>query len=330
MRMSNTVSVIIPVYNGESVLASAVRDVYAQDHADIELIAVNDGSSDGSLALLRTLASEAPSHVHMKIIDQQNAGICKARNAGLDAASGEFIAFMDQDDHIPSGYISRLVSYMGEDTRAVIGGTIDARPTGDTRRDLDPAAPWSIYRNTAPWGRLFERTLLERHHIRFFDTKISEDFYFNFMYLSCCQRGQVKVIEQSGYAWTIDAKSESHSNMSRIASDRDVTVMLGRLLQDMEPISGESALSQELFEYAVIKHVVWYLLFVSRGAAKDDVKCVYEHTMAWLRESIPNFRKNPELKLGRPKGEAFKIRTIVRTCVALDRIGLLKPLLVLM
>ena len=327
---SELVTIIIPVYNGESVLASAVRDVYAQDYPSVELIAVNDGSCDGSLALLNKLASEAPPHVRMEVIDEVNSGICKARNAGLDAASGEFVAFMDQDDSIPADYITRLISGVNDNTLAVIGGTIDARSSGNARRDLDSSAPWSIYRNTAPWGRLFRRSLIEKHHIRFFDTKISEDFYFNFMFLSFCRKGQVKVIEQSGYTWTIDENSESHSNMSKIDEDRDITVMLSRLLRDMNPIGEESALGREFFEYAVIKHVVWYLLFVSRGASKDNVRKVYEHTMAWLKGAFPNYRKNPELKIGRPKGEAIKIRTIVRTCVVLDRLGLLKPLLVLM
>lgn len=325
----SSVTIIIPVYNGSAVLSNAVNDVFAQDYDEIELIAVNDGSSDESKVLLEELASKAPAHVRMHVINQENAGICAARNSGLREASGEFIAFMDQDDRIPAGYISTLVNAMDENSDVVIGGTVDYYPSSGKKnnRDLDPDAAWSMYRNTAPWGRLFRKSLIDENNIAFADTKISEDFYFNFMYLSHCRKGQVRVISQSGYMWSIDEKSESHSNMSRISEERDVTVILTKLLNDMKKIDSNSALTEDMFEYLMIKHIVWYLLFVSKGASRDEIRKVHAHVMGWLKDNFPNYRKNPQLKTGNPKGEAFKIRTIVRLCVRMEKMGLLLPIL---
>ena len=329
--MSGLATIIIPVYNGGSVIKDAVSDVFSQDYSTIELIAVNDGSSDDSPAILNELQQSAPEHITMRIIDQANGGICAARNAGLKAAAGEFIAFVDQDDRIPSDYISTLAKAMDSSTNIVIGGTIDLYPASgkETRRDLDTEAPWSMYRNTAPWGRLFRRTLIEKHSITFYDYKLSEDFYFNFLCLSYCRKGEVKIIEQSGYKWRIDEASESHSNMSRIADDRDVTVILGKLLEDMQSIEAGSALEKNLFEYLMIKHVMWYMLYVCKGANKEDTKQVYAKCMTWLKANFPDYRRNPELKAGRPKGEAKKIRSIVRACVTLEKLGLLKTALIL-
>ncbi len=324
-------TIIIPVYNGASVLGDSVGDVFAQDYPSVELVAVNDGSRDGSLEVLNRLSAQAPSNVTMKVIDKANGGICSARNAGLDAATGDLIAFMDQDDRIPRDYVSSLVNAMGSEDEAVIGGTADHHVASGkrSRRDMDPGAKWSMYRNTAPWGRLFRKDIIDAHGIRFEQTKISEDFYFNFLYLSYCTAGRVKIVPQSGYEWTIRESSESHSNMSRIDKDRDVTAILNKLLKDMKPIGDGSALDAELFEYLMIKHIVWYLLFVSKGAPRADVTSVYESCMHWLASSFPSYRKNPCLKPGRPEGEDNKIRFIVRTAVRLDRMHLFLPFLVI-
>ena len=323
------VTIVIPVYNGQAVVADAVSDVFAQDYGAVELIVVNDGSSDDSSSVLNSLSVSVPASVSMRIAEQENLGICAARNAGIDLASGDFIAFMDQDDRIPPDYISSLVSSFEEDTQVVIGGSIDSYASGKlVYRNLNESCKWSMYRNTAPWGRIFRKALIDEHSIRFTDMKISEDFYFNFLFLSYCRAGQVKIVPQSGYRWTIDEHSESHGNMSRIAQDRDVTVMLSKLMEDMKSIESDSALDSSLFEYLVIKHVMWYLLFVSGGADKDSVRGVYTRTMDWLKGAFPSYRKNPHLRRG-PEGESFKIRFIVKTAVLMDRLGLLLPFLIL-
>ena len=326
------ITIIIPVYNGASVLGESVGDVFSQDYPHVELIVVNDGSSDGSVKLLETLREKAPSNVTMKIIDQPNGGICSARNAGLNAASGDYIAFMDQDDRIPRDYVSRLLDAMSPEDEMVIGGSIDLHAdTGKTvNRNLDPQAPWSMYRNTAPWGRLYRRDIIDANGIRFKDHKISEDFYFNFLYLSYCHKGKVKVVPQSGYMWTISKDSESHANMSKIEEDRDVTEMLDKLLTDMKPVTRESALENELFEYLIIKHIVWYLLFVRKGASRKAMKEIYAKCMRWLEEHFPDYKKNPMLKPGRPAGESRKIRFIVRAAMRLHRMHLLLPILKMM
>lgn len=85
------VSVIIPVYNGERYLESALRSAFTQDYQPLEVIVVDDGSTDNSARLARGFAD-----VHY--LYQENCGVAAARNAGIVAARGECIAFLDQDD----------------------------------------------------------------------------------------------------------------------------------------------------------------------------------------------------------------------------------------
>jgi glycosyltransferase involved in cell wall biosynthesis len=86
------VSVVIPAYNAERTLKASVDSVLAQDFRDFEIIVVNDGSSDSTKAILAAYTSQ------IKVIDQNNRGAPVARNAGVSAASGKLIAFLDSDD----------------------------------------------------------------------------------------------------------------------------------------------------------------------------------------------------------------------------------------
>ena len=92
------ISVVIPVYNQAPYLAECLDSMLAQTLRDIEVVCVDDGSTDGSGRMLDGYAERDP---RVKVIHQANAGAGPARNAGMDAATGEFIAFMDPDDRYP-------------------------------------------------------------------------------------------------------------------------------------------------------------------------------------------------------------------------------------
>ncbi|MBQ7013950.1 MAG: glycosyltransferase [Oscillospiraceae bacterium] len=91
------VSVIMPVYNAEKYLKKSIHSILNQKYRNLELICINDGSTDNSLSVLKSIAK---SDDRMIIIDQENAGPARARNAGLDAAKGKYISFVDADDCI--------------------------------------------------------------------------------------------------------------------------------------------------------------------------------------------------------------------------------------
>lgn len=93
--MNPLVSVIMPVFNGEEFLAEAISSVLTQSYKRLELIVVNDGSSDGSMGIVQGQLAKAE-NIHC--ISQDNAGVSAARNHGINSCSGELIAFLDQDD----------------------------------------------------------------------------------------------------------------------------------------------------------------------------------------------------------------------------------------
>lgn len=88
-------SVVIPVYNKVTTLARTLRSVFNQSYADFEVIAIDDGSSDGSLLVLQDFAAK---YSKLRVVSQQNSGVSVARNRGVQESNGEWIAFLDADD----------------------------------------------------------------------------------------------------------------------------------------------------------------------------------------------------------------------------------------
>jgi glycosyltransferase involved in cell wall biosynthesis len=103
------VSIIVPVYNAEDYLGFCITSVLNQTFHDFELILVNDGSLDGSLAICDNYAALDK---RIKVIDIHNGGVSNARNTGLQVASGEFIQFLDSDDYIEQEMTATLVEAM--------------------------------------------------------------------------------------------------------------------------------------------------------------------------------------------------------------------------
>ena len=99
------ISVIVPIYNVEPYLSQCLDSIISQTLADIEIICVNDGSTDNSLQILQKYAAQDN---RIKIINQPNQGLSAARNSGIDVATGEFIGFVDSDDYIAPDFYETL------------------------------------------------------------------------------------------------------------------------------------------------------------------------------------------------------------------------------
>lgn len=115
--MNPLVSVIVPVYNGARYIAEALGSVVAQAYRPVEIIAIDDGSTDGSAVIVQAFPE-------VMYIRQDNAGTAAARNAGIAASTGEFIAFLDQDDRWTADKLSVQMSFMMD--RPELGYTLAA------------------------------------------------------------------------------------------------------------------------------------------------------------------------------------------------------------
>lgn len=190
------VSIIIPVYNVEAYLRRCVDSVLAQTHRELEVLLVDDGSPDGCGKICDGYAA-ADSRV--KVIHKANGGLSSARNAGIEQAGGDYVAFVDSDDTVAPGMIAALLAALERDNADIaVCGFVkvgeDLQPLGKPNA-YGPAlltgeeAMEKLYTNdyiyfTTVCNKLFRSSLFEK--IRFPEGKLFEDGYVAFRcYLAC-------------------------------------------------------------------------------------------------------------------------------------------------
>lgn len=183
------ISIIIPVYNSKEKLAECLESVATQDYEPLEVIVVDDCSTDGSLEICREYEKQYPFiHVYTK----ENEGVSAARNYGLSKAHGEYIQFADSDDMLYPNACKKLVSKMESDqSDVVICGYYNEKEARDVlyknciflkKEDFLKEFPmlFSGFFIHVPWNKLYRRNAIERAVAEFpRDLNKGEDLLFN-------------------------------------------------------------------------------------------------------------------------------------------------------
>ena len=114
---NNLVSIITPLYNGERFVGQTIESVMAQTYPEWEMIIINDGSKDNSLAVAESYAAKDP-RIH--VFSQPNGGCAAARNHGLREATGRYYAFLDSDDYWDPTFLEEQLAFMAEKNAAIV------------------------------------------------------------------------------------------------------------------------------------------------------------------------------------------------------------------
>lgn len=195
IRMFNTkVSVIIPVYNVQQYLSQCVQSIFTQSYQNLEIILVDDGSTDDSGRICDTLAQRDS---RIQVIHKTNGGLSDARNAGTAACSGEFVFYLDSDDYLERDAISSLMKIQEENHGEVVVGNyfytysdhedIAQPDTGTIQKYTRKEAISLLMQGklqTFAWGKLIRADIAKRH--MFPVGKLFEDhFWTHFVFQDC-------------------------------------------------------------------------------------------------------------------------------------------------
>lgn len=187
-----TVSVIIPVYNAEKYLRQCVQSVCAQSYKDLEILLINDGSTDSSGRIIEELKLE---DTRIKVLHQpQNIGIGRVRNTGLEIARGEYLVFIDADDWMDPNHIEDLVELLERTDSDIAIANFTRYYASENRYEIHindqdyyemvlSPQEWFRYQYgqphnlslcfTVPWGKLYKRSLFET--IQYYTGGFGED-----------------------------------------------------------------------------------------------------------------------------------------------------------
>ena len=209
------VSIIVPIYNAEKFLRECLNSLLNQDYHDYEIIAVNDGSKDGSLSVLECYDGK------ITIINQENQGVSAARNKGISAAEGDYIVFCDSDDVVEPNYISTLMNCKSTGEALVVAKYrkiyADSSYIENTVgfsgevliNDKNDSALYELFRRSclqSPFCKLFKKKIIVENNIQFESSmNFGEDTKFVLDYLKCV--GSIYTIEDLIYNYRFNSDS---------------------------------------------------------------------------------------------------------------------------
>lgn len=188
---SELISIIVPIYNVDAYIGRCLDSLLAQSYANIEIICVDDGSTDNSLQVLKQYEQKDS---RVRVFHQENAGVSAARNRGIMMAQGEYLSFIDADDWVDSRTYELVASRFSSDIDLVSFGAkyeYDDKPSvvvldrngGDYTGEL--TAGRLLVQIYSIWNKVVRRSLLENPVIRFpEDMRVSEDSTVELMIMS--------------------------------------------------------------------------------------------------------------------------------------------------
>ena len=216
--MMPDLSIIIPAHNVENYLSRCLDSIFNQDFHGFEVICIDDGSTDGTLALLEKYATE---HANLKIITQPNKGMSASRNRGMDVAEGGYVMFVDSDDWLCDGALSKLAAALSGEDVVCFNAKKYIEET-ETYQDNElptvngAVSGWEYFNKTRlmPTAihfvcigqRVYRRSFLEERHLRFEETvRRAEDDLFTTMVMFHAKT--VKEVDECVYVYRIRPQS---------------------------------------------------------------------------------------------------------------------------
>ena len=268
------ISVIVPVYNAEAYLERCIESILNQTYQNMELVLVDDGSTDSS-GIICDKYSERPD---VKILHKENGGVSSARNAGLLLASGKYVGFVDSDDYIEKnmfelmhdgirnaglcmcGYFKNKEKHVGVTEKQIVGRMAAVKCVIEDRG-------FKGYL----WNKLFYKAVIDKYHLHFMtDIYIGEDLLFCISYIDKTE----KVCLLPDVLYHYEEFGESLSNCI-FDYKRCSIISAYNMLLDMELIRSDAEIL-ETVRNRKIKHCLSLWMMLARNKISNKAVCSEE------------------------------------------------------
>ncbi|HUZ51148.1 MAG TPA: glycosyltransferase family A protein [Streptosporangiaceae bacterium] len=262
------ISVVVPFYNNADLLGDCLASIAAQTYPDLQVVMVDDGSTDGSAAIARAQAAADP---RFELVSVRNGGPGSARNHGVAVAAGEFLAFVDADDLLPAGAYATMLAVLEQSgSDFVSGGVLRLSAAGLGRSGLHAraikarrlkthisAAPELFY-DISVWNKLFRRSFWDASGLRFPEGMLWEDLVA--MTKAHVLARSVDVITDPVYHWRDRDKGAPSITQSRsdAGNFRDRFTALG-MIDDFLRTRGTPAMLRQHQHKALVNDLWLYV-----------------------------------------------------------------------
>lgn len=295
-------SIVVAVYNAEEFLPRCLNALVNQTLEDIEILCVDDGSTDSAPQIVDDYAKRYPKKI--KAFHKENGGEFTTRNYGLERATGEYVTFVDNDDYVELNWAEKLYNTAKEndadiavcgferidlETGKVVGK--DMIHQGNTCKKIVPDDDFMVFINPAPWNKIYRREKIK--DLKFLPFRGFNDTMF--LASSFIKIDKVAFIPDVLYHYYLRSASQIHN----INID-DVNNLKKYLLEVKQ-------LYRETGKYEEMKYILDMMAFIHLGisvmyrASYDhniEIKKLLKETIKYLDENFSTWRKSPFLKFG--------------------------------
>lgn len=220
------VSIIIPVYNCDTVLSRCLESILQQVYIDFEVLLINDGSTD----MTPQICEEFSKRDHrIRTYHKTNGGVSSARNLGLKYATGKYITFVDGDDWIGPFYISNLLSHIAKDVDLVISYNWYITSEKQEQEHYPSCkidaetfqlmfSKNDLHYHTSPWGKLYRKRILEKYNLNFDEgMHIGEDLLFLYNYMLVSK--QIVISSDTDYFYVADMPESLTKRVNKVEDE---------------------------------------------------------------------------------------------------------------
>ncbi|OHO35759.1 hypothetical protein HMPREF2690_00020 [Corynebacterium sp. HMSC034E11] len=322
MKKYPTLAVIVPAFNVEQYLAECVQSILESDYPSLEVVVVNDGSTDGTPKIAEMLSA---AHENVRVIHQENAGLSAARNTGIDNTSSELLAFVDSDDLVPPHAYTKMADTMAKSNSGMVVGAVErfnssrrwqpwfveeahrVEQIGISATQF-PAILWNVF----AWSKLFKRDYFDQIAGRFPVGMLYEDQEISArMYLSGVP---FDIVPDVVYYWR--AREDGTSITQNKTSLDDLTQRL-EVARSTEEVILDSQ-NQDVIEYwyrKLLNEDLWWYFRVVPNTSSLYWQTLREYVLDFVSRAPsssvmlgPTKRKDLIALLLRDKRSAFEKR----------------------
>lgn len=293
------VSIIIPVYNAEEYLTRCLNSISAQTFKDFEVIAINDGSIDNSLNILNSYKNI----LNIKIINQENSGVAKAREVGIKNSSSPYITFIDSDDYIDKDYLEKLVCTLEKTNTNICCSRFSMHfnnpilkhiPLNAKRMKLNKVNLYEnkeflIKINVVTTGKLFRKEYLIKNNTLF---EANEDLSIN--YLIFAKANDISFVNDTRYHYLPNNNGLVNTKIYGYSYEKIINTLfpLSHLKKNFEKFSLFDHYYQEI-ECLFIRNLFQRIEYIwnnidDLSKREELINCI----ISYLEINFPNWKEN--------------------------------------
>jgi len=287
------VSIIVPVYNCDRFIKKCLLSIINQTYDQIEIIVINDGSSDRSHEMISEIAERDERIIYLY---QCNRGVAAARNAGIVQADGKYLLFVDGDDWIGETYVEKLLLCAEENqSELVISGFTMTWLNGKRDVLIIPKSykrmeseEWA-YRLSSTWGRLYLKDFWERHHLKFIYEENARAEDVSICIFANAMAQNISIVSMAEYYYVQHSGSAMHNKTQKVLFKfpyKAFSEMYSYLLTlNMNN-------SKEFYYFGILKFLTHFEFIIYRRADKKEKQYFKQYIYGLLKGVFPDIIKS--------------------------------------